>query len=91
MPTYVVERYLPALPPAELRADTAREREAMAHASSDVAGVKYLRSMYLREDELCFSFVEAPSVDAVREAYERAGLPFERITEAIDVAGETKG
>ena len=88
MPTYVVERYLPALMPEGLREHTEREREVMTRESSGTAGVTYLRSTYLRQDELLFSLFEAPSLEAVREANERAGLVYERITEAIDVSGD---
>ena len=88
MPTYVVERYLPALSPDDLRAHVAWEREAIGKAAAAFEGVRHLRSTYLREDELCLSMFEAPSLHAVRMVNERAAIPFERITEAIDVPDE---
>lgn len=91
LPTYLVERYLPALLPEMLEAHAEREREAMARVSSEGIGVRHLRSTYLRQDELLFSLFEGPSLESVREAIERAGVPFERITEAIDVISEGKG
>src|SRR5688500_2219426 len=75
---FVVERYLPALTPDGVRAQARREQ--------GVPGLRHLRSIYLREDELCFSVFEAPSLAAVHRANQRAGMPYERITEAIDVA-----
>jgi hypothetical protein len=45
--------------------------------------VRYLRSIFVPEDETCFFLYEATSADVVREAAHRAALPFDRITEAI--------
>jgi hypothetical protein len=82
---FVVERYLPALTPDGVR-DQAR-REAELSASGDV---RHLRTTYLCADELCFSVFEAHSVDAVRRANDRASMPYERITEAVDVTPESR-
>src|SRR6478736_10104809 len=80
VPVFVVERYLPALNEAGVRAQAGRE--AM------LPGVRHVRTMYLCEDELCFSVFEAPSIAVLRTANERSGLVFERITEAIEVQQE---
>ena len=80
MPVFVVERYLPALTEEGVRAQA--EREAM------LPGLRHVRTMYLCEDELCFSVFEAPSIATVRSANERSSAAFERITEVIDVTGE---
>jgi hypothetical protein len=80
VPVFVVERYLPALTPDGVRAQACRDREA--------PGVRHLRTTYLRDDELCFSLFEAASSEVVRRSNDRMGMPYERITEAIDVAGE---
>jgi hypothetical protein len=77
MPVFLVERYLPALNEAGVRAQAQREET--------LRGVKHVRTMYLCEDELSFSLFEATSVAAVRAANERSGLAFERITEVIVV------
>jgi hypothetical protein len=47
--------------------------------------VRHLRTTYLCADELCFSLFEAPSIDVLRRANELSDMPYERITEAIDV------
>ena len=47
------------------------------------AGVRYVRSILIPEDETCFLLFEAASIDDVREAARIAGLPFERISEAV--------
>jgi Protein of unknown function (DUF4242) len=45
--------------------------------------VRFLRSIFVPEDETCFYLVRAASADAVRAAAARSGLLFERITEAV--------
>jgi Protein of unknown function (DUF4242) len=80
LPTFIVERYVQA---RELDALIRRERAALQGGDSD--GIRHLRSTYVRDDELCLSFFEGPSLDAVRRVNEQAGLPFDRISEAVDV------
>jgi Protein of unknown function (DUF4242) len=45
--------------------------------------VRYLRSIYIPEDETCLLVFEAASADAVREAARGATLSFERVAEAV--------
>jgi hypothetical protein len=45
--------------------------------------VRFLRSIFVPEDETCFYLYQALSIDAVREAASRAGLRFQRVTEAV--------
>jgi hypothetical protein len=80
--TFVVERYLPALTPDGVKAQAQREADVLSSRS----GVRHLRTTYLCADELCFSLFEAPSIDVLRRANELSDMPYERITEAIDVA-----
>ena len=80
MPVFVVERYLPALTEEGVRAQAGREAR--------LPGLRHIRTMYLCEDELCFSVFEAPSLAAVRSANERTTQAFERICEVIDVTGD---
>jgi hypothetical protein len=79
--TFVVERYLPALTPDDVQAHAQREADVL----SSGPGVRHLRTTYLCDDELCFSLFEAPSIEVLRRANELSDMPFERITEAIDV------
>ena len=81
---FVVERYLPALTPDDVRAQARRESDVV----SSGVGVRHLRTTYLCEDELCFSLFEAPSLEVLRRANELGDMPFERITEAVDVASD---
>ena len=47
--------------------------------------VRFLRSIFVPEDETCFYLYQANSVEGVREAAARAGLQIERVTEAVSV------
>lgn len=50
----------------------------------------YTCSIYLPEDETCFRFFEAPSLEAIQETWSRLGLTFERIAEATSVGVLTR-
>lgn len=86
MQIFVVERYLPDLTPEGVGAQARREASVVG---SGADGVRHLRTTYLCDDELCFSVFEAPSAEVLREANERAAMPYERITEAVHVELET--
>jgi hypothetical protein len=45
--------------------------------------VRFLRSVFVPEDESCFYLYEAASADDVREAARRAELPVDHVVEAI--------
>lgn len=45
--------------------------------------VRFVRSIFVPEDESCFYLFEAPSAEAVRQAVHRARLRFDRIVEAV--------
>jgi len=82
MKLFLVEAYLP-----RARADELAQtipRQLMASASAADASVQYLRSTFVPEDEICFHWFQAESVDAVRAAGEGAGLTFDRIAEATE-------
>ncbi len=77
--TFLVESYVPK------RADAAPSELANrlgAAADALALDVHFLRAISVPEDEMCFYLFEAPSVEAVRQVAERAGLRHERIVEA---------
>ena len=88
MAEYLVELYVARSDRAgaERRGDRARvAAEQLAHEG---VSVRYVRSIFVPEDETCFYLYEASSPDAVREAARRAGFTSERVTEAVS---DTKG
>jgi hypothetical protein len=76
----MVERYLPNLTHEGVREQVRREKQ--------VVGLRHVRTTYLRDDELCFSLFEGPSLAAVQHANDSTGMAYVRITEAFDVAEE---
>jgi hypothetical protein len=86
---FVVERYLPGLPHAELLAALTRLRNGIDELTGEAAGVRYLDSTIVPGDEACYCRFEGPTEAAVAEANRRAGLPFDRIVPAVTV--EPKG
>ena len=58
--------------------------------------VRFVRSLFVPEDDACFHLYEAASPEQVREAARRASLPFEKLFEAIrgsmdgQIEGETE-
>jgi hypothetical protein len=81
MPTILVESYTACAQPDELPAAAARVR-----AAARAAQLRYVRSIFVPEDETCFHVLEGPSVEAVREALERAQLTPERVVAAVSTS-----
>ncbi len=82
MPRYLLELYMPrgqALEEAAARARMVGDRKARSEAA-----VRYVRTMYVAEDETCFHVFEASSREALLEAASRSGLTDARITETIE-------
>jgi hypothetical protein len=85
MPAYVVEVYLSRLHGAALGELTARLRRASEDLERAGTSVVYVRSVFLPEDETCFHFFEAASLEAIRESCPRLGLAHGRITTATSL------
>ena len=88
MAKYMVERHLPGIKPDELAAAAARAKATTAETSAEGTPVRYLRSTFVPEEERCYCLFEGPTEEAVREANERAEIPFEHIKEAMHIASE---
>ena len=88
MPTYIVERYWPGVTKDRLAQAIARSEKVIVSMNQGGIPVRYLRSTLVPADEVVFSLYDGPSAEAIREANERAQVPFDRIVEAIDVEPE---
>ena len=86
MSSYLLEAYTPAS--ALLKDVEARVRSAAAELSESGTPVRYVRSIFVPEDETCFYLYEAASAEDVAKAARRAALPFERVAEAVTRSGE---
>jgi hypothetical protein len=85
MNSYLVERYLPGVSEADLRAALERLEEACAELSVRGNPVRYLGSIFLAEEETCFCRLDGESPGAAAEANEIAHLPFARITAGLAI------
>jgi uncharacterized protein DUF4242 len=84
--TYLVEAYLARARDSELTKQACAAQAAAAQLTREGSSVRYLRMIFLPEEETCFHLYEAVSVADVREAAARAGIGCERVADAVDVA-----
>jgi hypothetical protein len=84
MSEYVVELYLSREEADALGPTSERIRLAADELSREGTAVRYLRWIFVPQDETCLLLYEADSAEAVGEAARRAGVAFERITEAVE-------
>lgn len=80
---YLVELRRPDAGWAELRQTADRARRIAEELRADGRPVRFLRSVYVPEDDVCFLLYEAPSEDSLREALARAGLAAGRVTTTL--------
>jgi len=83
MSEFMVEAYV-----SRIAAKAAGSRvEEVSLAAETLAqegtAVRFLRSIFVPEDETCFYLYWAESLEAVREAATRAGLRFEHVSEVV--------
>ena len=83
MAEFLVELYVSRTEPLAAEQGAARARLVAEQLTREGTPVRCLRSIFVPEDETCFYLYEAASADHVRAAVERAGLPFERVAEAV--------
>jgi len=78
---YVVECFWPGVDAEAVRRLDARAATSADELTRGGTPVRYLGSLLMREDEVVLCLYEGAE-PAVREAAERAEVPFERILEA---------
>lgn len=88
MPRYMVERHLPGLTADMLKAAATRAKHTTAQMTQEGTPVRYLRSTFVPGEDKCFCLFEGSSQETIKEANERAQIPFERIHEAVFVVSE---
>jgi hypothetical protein len=92
MTEYLVEFYVSQSDSAAVARSAERTRRAVEELTREGTPVRYLRSIFVPEDETCFFLCEAGSAAAVSEAVRRAALPFGRIGATVsEPAGERNG
>jgi hypothetical protein len=84
MQSYFAEAYLARPRANELPMHERRARSAAKELAQQGIAVRFVRSIFVPADEICFYVFEAASADAVSAACEHAALRFERVIEAVD-------
>jgi hypothetical protein len=83
MAEFLVELFVSRSNAAAVEGDGARARLSAEELTREGTPVRYVRSIFVPEDETCFLVYEARSSEAVCAAVKRACLPFERVIEAV--------
>ena len=85
MTVYMVERSLKGIAISDL---AAAQKAAITKAGEMSAGgsqVRYIRSTFAPSDGRCLCLFEAGDAGTVRRLNDEAKLPYDRITEALDL------
>ena len=87
---FLVELYVAKGDSAAVEDGGERLRRAAEEVSRHGQPVRYVRSIFVPEDETCFHVLEASSRERLEETARRAAVAYERIAAAAEsVAGET--
>ena len=89
MAVYLVERDLPGVTMEELAAAQKRAIQAGIDLTAQGRDVRYIRSTFVPGEQKCMCLFEAANPENVREANERAEIPFTRIIPAEDLTPQT--
>jgi hypothetical protein len=84
--SYLVERYLPGLSEAEVRAGLIRAQSACADLCAAGIEIRYRGSVFLPLEEACFCRFDGERAETVAEVNRRAQLAFARITAGVAIA-----
>lgn len=82
---FLVEHYRPGITVEGFRETTERLRQMAKELTSSTSPIGILHTTLVLEDESAFCLFHAPSRAIVEEAYHRAGVPFERIVDALEL------
>ena len=88
MSVFLVERDLPGINMEDLAAAQKRAIQVGKELTAEGKEVRYLRSTFVPGEHRCMCLFEAPNPEHVREANERAEIPFIRIIPAEDLTPE---
>jgi hypothetical protein len=88
MEHYLAERYLSAGDGSSLVGDAERARAAASKLSRARARIRFVQTLYVPGDEVCFYLFESDRPDLVARASELAELGIERVLPAVAVLGD---
>ncbi len=85
MSVYMVERSLKGIAMSDLAAAQQAAIATSQRFSAEGTPVRYIRSTFVPESGACMCLFEASEADAVKRVNEAAKIPFDRVTEALDL------
>ncbi len=88
MPEFLVELYSARNDRGTLERSAQRAQQVAELLRSDGTQIKYLRSIFVPEDETCFLLYEAATAETVFAAATQAQLTFERVIETFTPGGQ---
>ena len=80
MAFFLVERYVPSMPAADIHA-------AIARINVPQAQIRHLWTILVKAEDTCLAVFEASDVEAVVQATAQASFPFDRVVEVTPVVG----
>ncbi len=90
--SFLVECYVPGVHHVDVEMAAARVATVAASLRNDGTSIAYGGAILVPGDEVVLHLFRSEGRDAVLEACERAGLPYERILDTVAVtAGENAG
>jgi len=90
VPSYLVETYLARGQAGKRAACERRARSAAQELAQNSTSVRFERSIYIPEDEICFFVFDAPSSREAALVAQRSGLDPIRVVEALSSGEEEK-
>lgn len=85
MAVYMVERSLKGIAMTDLANAQQSAIATSKQFTADGTPVRYIRSTFVPGTGACMCLFEAGDADAVKRVNEQARIPFDRITEALDL------
>ena len=86
MTTFAVKRSLSGITMEQLGAAQKAAIETSNAFTEQGTDVKYIRSNFFPDDSSCTCLFEAADKEAVKVLNENAGIPFDEISEVLDLA-----
>lgn len=83
--TFLVECYAPDIARSDVEAVGRRAAAAAAELRGSGRSIEYVRALFVPGDDAVFHVFSGDAIGTVREAAERAQIPFERVVESVAV------
>lgn len=85
MTVYLVERSLKGIDMSDLAKAQQGAISTSRQFTAEGSPVRYIRSTFVPETGACMCLFEASDMDAVKRVNKQANIPFDRVTEALDL------